>query len=83
MQRKKAVIDLLEPLHKEYSGELKAETASYHDILDYFIKLPPKDTAPLAPSFDKDSDNSADQETAESSSSNSEESSDEKSARIP
>jgi hypothetical protein len=49
------MIDLLERLYNIYSGELKVETASYRDISEYFIKLPPKDTAPLAPSFDTES----------------------------
>ena len=46
------MIDLLERLYKIYSRELKVETASYRDISEYFIKLPPKDTAPLVPSLE-------------------------------
>ena len=85
LQRKKAVIDLLDRLHKVYSGELKVETASYRDISDYFIKLPQKDTAPTAPSFDFDFDIDSDSclETEISVSTNSEESTDDESVMAP
>ncbi len=63
-------------------GELKVETASYRDISDYFIKLSPKDTAPSAPSFDNNSDNSMDKNIPASNLSTSEESSDEESVRL-
>eukprot|EP00956_Cyclotella_meneghiniana_P023204 scaffold44714_cov61-Cyclotella_meneghiniana.AAC.4 len=81
LQRKKAVIDLLDRLHKIYNGELKAETASYRDISDYFIKLPRKDTAPTAPSFDISMDSCL--ETEITVSSTSEESTDEESTVAP
>jgi hypothetical protein len=53
LTRKKAVVEFLEKLHKIYCGETKKEIASYRDIASYFIKLPPKDTTPLASSNDK------------------------------
>jgi hypothetical protein len=87
LQRKKATLDFLEHLHKIYSGELKDEAASYRDISNYFIKLPPKDTAPPALSGDNSPDNSedsdSDSDTTESSSSSSDESTDVELARHP
>ena len=82
-----AVTDLLERLYKIYSGEMKVETASYRDISNYFIKLPPKDTAPPALSHDNSIDDSkdsdSDSDTTESSSSSSEESTDVELVRHP
>jgi hypothetical protein len=68
------MIDLLERLYKVYSGERKVETASYRNISDYFIKLPPKDTVPLAPSFDNESEEHQSQSLTASISSGSEDS---------
>jgi len=83
LQRKKATMDLLERLYKIYSGEMKVETASYRDISDYFIKLPPKDTTPMAPSFDIESNDHQSQSPTVSSSSVSEESTEDDSVRQP
>jgi hypothetical protein len=58
----------IERLHKIYKGELKVETSSYRDILDYFIKLPKTDMAPLVPSNDSHRDNMSVSQTDESSS---------------
>lgn len=73
------MIDLLERLHKVYNREVKVETASYRDISEYFIKSTPKDTAPLAPSFDNESNAQANQSITESSSSVSEDSTEDES----
>jgi ribonuclease HI len=87
LQRKKATLDFLEHLHKIYSGEVKDEAASYRDISNYFIKLPPKDTAPPALSHDNSIDDSkdsdSDSDTTISSSSSSEESTDDEFVRHP
>ena len=62
---------------------MKVETASYRDISDYFIKLPPKDTTPMAPSFDIESNDHQSQSPTVSSSSVSEESTEDDSVRQP
>jgi hypothetical protein len=77
------MIDLLERLYKVYSGERKVETASYRNISDYFIKLPPKDTVPLAPSFDNESEEHQSQSLTASISSGSEDSTEDDSVGHP
>jgi hypothetical protein len=69
LTRKKAVVEFLEKLHKIYCSEMKTETASYRDIASYFIKLPPRDTTPLASSNDKPMDANTAQTTQDTSSS--------------
>jgi hypothetical protein len=83
LQRKKAMIDLLERLYKVYSSEVTTETASYRDISEYFIKLPPKDTAPLAPSFDTEPDDHQSKTHTASTSSVSEDSTENDSVSLP